>query len=107
MTRRVDTSTARARAFLKRIQLPLRGLASEGASEIVGRALRDLPGVATVTVRATEQVVHVTYDAAETSAEAIRERMHTAGLVHPEPDADAHGPEGEITEGPAGGEASR
>ena len=94
-------------AFLEHLDLPLRGLASEGASEIVGRALRDLPGVATVTVRATGQVVHVTYDAAVVTAEAIRARLHTAGLVHPERDADAHGPEGEISGRPAGDEAPR
>lgn len=93
MSARRTTAGATRAGFLERLQLPLRGLASEGATEIVGRALRDLPGVATVTVRAVEQVVHVTYDSAVTTAEAIRERMHAAGLVHPERDAGAHGPE--------------
>ena len=79
---------------MERITLPLRGLASEGAHEIVGQALRALPGVATVTVRMVEQVVLVTYDPAVISGEAIRERLHTVGLVHPERDAGAHGPEG-------------
>ena len=95
MPARKRTLGAKEAGFLEHLQLPLRGLASEGASEIVGRALRDLPGVATVTVRAVEQVVQVTYDPARTTAEAIRERMHRAGLVHPERDAGAHGPEGE------------
>ena len=95
MPRRPDTAHAGRTDFLEQIALPLRGLASEGADEIVGRALRNLPGVATVTVRAVEQIVRVTYDPAVTSAEAIRERMHTVGLVHPERDAGVHGPEGE------------
>jgi hypothetical protein len=87
------TSGSKEADFLEQLQLPFRGLAREGASEIIGRALRDLPGVATVTVRAVERVVQVTYDPARITAEAIRERMHTAGLVHPERDAGAHGPE--------------
>lgn len=95
MPRRTDANDPIQDDFLEQIQLPLRGLASEGADEIVGRALRGLPGVATVTVRAVEQVVRVTYDPVVTSGEAIRERMHTVGLVHPERDAGAHGPEGE------------
>lgn len=81
--------------FLEQVHLPLRGLASERAGETVGRALRGLRGVATVTVRVVEQTVRVTYDPAVTSANAIRERMHTAGLVLPERDAGTHGPEGD------------
>lgn len=94
MPRRTDTTESTQDDFLEQIQLPLRGLASEDGDEIVGRALRGLPGVATVNVRAFEQIVRVTYDPAVTSGEAIRERMHTVGLVHPERDAGAHGPEG-------------
>lgn len=95
MPRQSDAAGAGRADFLEQIQLPLRGLAGEGADEIVGRALRDIPGVATVTVRVVEQLVRVTFDPAVTSADAIRERMHTVGLVHPERDAGAHGPEGE------------
>ena len=93
MPARKRTPGTKEAGFLEHLKLPLRGLASEGASEIVGRALRDLPGVTTVTVRVVEQVVQVTYDPARIAAEAIRERMHTAGLVHPERDAGARGPE--------------
>lgn len=107
MTKRSGVTGGQPGAFLEQIDLPLRGLASEGANEIVGRALRDLPGVATVTVRAAEQIVHVTYDAAAVSAEAIRGRMHAAGLVHPARDGDAHGPEAPIAERLAGGEVPR
>ena len=94
MTRRRPSEGSDRADFLDRISLPLRGLASEGANEIVGQALRALPGVATVTVRMVEQIVLVTYDPAVISGEAIRERLHTVGLVHPERDAGAHGPEG-------------
>lgn len=95
MPRPTDASGAARADFLEQIELSIRVLASADASEIIGRALRDLPGLATVTVRAVEQLVRVTYDPAVTSAEAIRSRMDTAGLLHPERDADAHGPEGE------------
>lgn len=66
--------------FLEQIRLPLSGLTSEGA-ETVRRALRDLPGIATMTVRILEQTVLLTYDPAMTSADAIRQRMQEAGLV--------------------------
>jgi len=65
---------------LEQIRLPLSGLTSESA-ENVRRALRDLPGIATMTVRMVEQTVLLTYDPAITSADAIRQRMHAAGLV--------------------------
>lgn len=80
--------------FLEQIQLPLGGLTSEGAEETVRRALRDLPGIATMTVRMAEQTVLLTYDPGMTSGEAIRERMHAAGLGDPEHQVEAHGPKG-------------
>ena len=95
MSPRDDAARADRADALEQIQLPLRGLASEGADEIVGRALCDMPGVAAVTVRVVEQVVRVRYDPAVTTGEAIRERMHSVGLVFPDRDAGAHGPESE------------
>ncbi len=93
---RKNSSTGPGRTdFLEQIQLPLSGLTSEGAEETVRRALRDLPGIATMTVRIVEQTVLLTYDPGVTSADAIRERMHEAGLAHPERQAEVHGTEGE------------
>lgn len=68
------------------LDLPLRGLASEDAEAAVGPALRALPGVRTVSVLASEFRVRVTYDAARTTPEAIREALH--GIVSPD---TAHG----------------
>lgn len=94
MPARERMTRANDAGFLERLQLPVRGLADGGASEIVGHALRDLPGVATITLRVREQVVDVTYDPAMITADAIRDRMHVAGLIHPERDAGAHDHEG-------------
>ena len=76
------------------LDLPLRGLASTGAADVVGPALGALPGVLDVAVLAGEFRVRVTYDPARIAAEAIRERLH--GLVPPD---TAHGtpPRGDAT----------
>ena len=68
------------------LDLPLRGLASDGADAVVGPPLRALPGVADVTVLASEFRVRVTYDPARIAPEAIREALH--GIVSPD---TAHG----------------
>lgn len=77
------------------LDLPLRGLASDGADAVVGPALRALPGVVAVTVLASEFRVRVTYDPARIPPEAIREALH--GIVPPD---TAHG-------APARGEGGR
>ena len=58
------------------LDLPLRGLASDGADEMVGPPLRALTGVLTVTVLASEFRVRVTYDPGRVAPEAIREALH-------------------------------
>ena len=68
------------------LELPLRGLASDGAEVLVEPPLRALPGVLTVTVVASEFRVRVAYDAARISPEVIRETLH--GIVPPD---TAHG----------------
>lgn len=77
------------------LDLPLRGLASEGADALVGPALRALPGVIAVAVLASEFRVRVTYDPARIAPAAIREALH--GIVPPD---TAHG-------APARGEGDR
>lgn len=74
MPQRSDAAGPGRADFLEQIQLPLRGLARENADEIIGRTLRDLPGIVTPTMRVVEQLVRVTYDPAVTSADAIRKR---------------------------------
>lgn len=68
------------------LDLPLRGLASEGVDAVVGPPLRALAGVVAVTVLASEFRVRVTYDPARIAPEAIREALH--GIVPPD---TAHG----------------
>lgn len=68
------------------LDLPLRGLASEGAEERIGPPLRALPGVRDVVVLPAEFRVRVTYDPAQLEPETIRERLH--GIAHPD---TAHG----------------
>lgn len=58
------------------VDLPLRGLASEGAEDRVGPALRAIPGVLAVVVVASEFRVRVTYDPARMAPETISEVLH-------------------------------
>ena len=68
------------------IDLPLRGLASEGAGERVGPPLLAIPGVLDVAVHASEFRVRVSYNPTRVSPEVIREQLH--GIVEPD---TAHG----------------
>ena len=68
------------------LELPLRGLASDGVEVLVEPSLRALPGVLAVTVVVSEFRVRVAYDAARVSPEVIREALH--GIVSPD---TAHG----------------
>ena len=61
------------------IDLPLRGLAGEGAIDRVRRAVMTLPGVSRVEGGASEFLVRVTYDEARVSSEAIRRALHELG----------------------------
>lgn len=60
------------------LTLPLRGLASEGANAVIQRALAGLCGVAAIDVRMVEQVVRISYDAAQVTPEEIRVRLREA-----------------------------
>ena len=70
------TSSANAPAH---IDLPLRGLASEGIAPVVRKALLSLPGVLSVEVREGEFFVRVGYDPGLVGEAAIRQRLHDLG----------------------------
>lgn len=71
---------------LATMDLPLRGLASEGAAALVEPALGQLRGVHGVAVIASKFRVRVTYDPAHIAADTIREALH--GIRPPD---TAHG----------------
>lgn len=57
------------------IVLPLRGLAGEGAEELVRAAMDSCPGVTTVEVHQPEFLVHIGFDATITSGTVVREHF--------------------------------
>ena len=64
---------------------PLRGLASEGAEEIINRSLADLPGIAAVHVSSGIAIVEVQFDESVVKAEDIRARLEQAGVREQSP----------------------
>lgn len=83
-----DRETSAPRAT---IELPLRGLAAEGAEQQVREALERVPGVVSVDVQVSAYRVRVTYLAAPGTKEAIDAALHGLGVGTPHP----HGGSGE------------
>jgi copper chaperone CopZ len=81
-----ETNTPRAT-----IELPLRGLAGEGAEQQVREALERVPGVLSVDVQVSAYRVRVVYLAAPGTKEAIDAALHGLGVGTPHP----HGESGE------------
>ena len=103
MTDDTDRADYAPRDDCATLDLPLRGLASDGADARVGPPLRALSGVVAVDVIAAAFRVRVTYDPTRVTPETIRETLH--GLVPPD---TAHGavrrdPPGAPTADAAGG----
>lgn len=67
------------KASLAHIELPLRGLAGEGAGPRVTSALLAVPGVTGALVRGADFSVRVAYDPARVTSVAIREALHGVG----------------------------
>lgn len=67
------------------LELPLRGLAGEGATEVVTPRLMSVPGVISVEVRSSMFRVRVTYDPSRATPEAIDAALHTLGVGEPHP----------------------
>lgn len=63
----------------EQIDLPLRGLASEGALDLVRRSVGSLDGVLSVEGGPSEYVVRITYDPAHVSPASIRHALHSVG----------------------------
>ena len=57
------------------LDLPLRGLSSADIAPTLDAWLRGVAGVLGVELRASEFVVHVTYDPSQTTPAAIRARL--------------------------------
>lgn len=66
------------------LELPLRGLASEGAEVSIRRALTGVPGVVAVEVLTMAYRVRVTYEPRPGTREAIDVALHSLGI------GDAH-----------------
>lgn len=73
------------------IELPLRGLAGEGAERQVREAFERVPGVVSVDVQVSAYRVRVSYVAAPGTREAIDAALHGLGVGTPHP----HGGSGE------------
>ena len=71
------------------IELPLRGLAGEGAEPLVRTAMERVPGVVAVEVEVSSYRVRVTYDALPGTREAIEAALHTLGPVSAHANADS------------------
>lgn len=82
-----DESPARTQV----LELPLRGLAGEGAAEIVTPRLMAVPGVIAVDVRSSMFRVRVTYDPALTTPQAVDDALHSLGVGEPHPHGDDDG----------------
>lgn len=64
------------------MRLPLRGLASEGAGEIVGRALANMPGIAGIRASMATNLLEVDYEHTRVSEHDIHDALKRAGIIH-------------------------
>lgn len=71
------------------IELPLRGLAGEGAERQVREALERVPGVVSVDVQVSAFRVRVTYSSAPGTKEAIDAALHALGVGTPHPHGES------------------
>ena len=65
------------------LELPLRGLAGEGAAEVVTPALMAVPGVVAVDVRTSMFRVRVMYDPSRVAPSTIDAALHALGVGQP------------------------
>lgn len=66
----------------QRLDLPLRGLAGEGAQAVVDRVIGTLPGVLSARANAAAVILQVEYDADVVSPEAIHDALARGGVSH-------------------------
>ena len=64
------------------LRLPLRGLASEGAEDIVAKALAGVPGIASIRASMVNNLLEVDYDDARVSEKVIHDALERAGIAH-------------------------
>lgn len=86
------------------LELPLRGLAGEGAKEIVTPALMRIPGVIAVVVQSSTFRVHVIFDPSCVAPSTIGSALHALGVGQPHAHGREHS-ENEQGECPGGMEA--
>lgn len=63
------------------LRLPLRGLASEGADEIVAKALANVPGIAAIRASMLNNLLEVDYDRDRVSEDQIHETLKRSGIA--------------------------
>ena len=78
------------RGKLETMELPLRGLASEGAEATVREALSRVPGVVAVEVVATFRV-RVTYEPRPGTRDAVDAALHALGIGQAHSDREGKG----------------
>lgn len=64
------------------LRLPLRGLAGEGAQDIVAKALEAVPGIEGVRASIVSNLLEIDYEDARVSGEKIHDAPNCAGIVH-------------------------
>ena len=77
-----DSHEARFPMRRQRLDLPLRGLAGEGAQAVVDRAIGTLPGVLSAKAGAATAILRIEYDADAVSPQAIHDALAQAGVSH-------------------------
>lgn len=73
------------------MELPLRGLASEGVEVSIRRALEGVPGVAAVDVMASAYRVRITYEPRPGTRDAIDAALHALGIAKAHSDQERNG----------------
>lgn len=81
-----------APAATKVLELPLSGLAGEGAADIVAPRLMRVPGVIAVAVWSAAFRLRVTYDPTRATPNAIDAALHSLQVGEPGPHGGSDGP---------------
>ena len=66
---------------IQTLRLPLRGLASEGADDIVAQALADVPGIAGIRASMVNNVLEIDYDEARVTEDQLHAALKRAGIA--------------------------
>ena len=67
---------------VRTLQFPLRGLASEGANEIIAKALVDLPGIAAIRASMVNNLLEIDCNDDAVTDKQVHDALARAGIVH-------------------------